>query len=845
MKPINEISNEEMLKDVTFVRSSSYRIDLLLLLSKHSMPPTAIKELTGYEIHYISKILKELTERKLVECISEDTSRSRIYKLTEYGHKIINLLLKDLMLSKFTTEELNFTDKEINELILAIHSFKKVEELTHDFFPYPARFPPEIPRFFIEKFTNEGDVVLDPFVGGGTTLVEASILNRKSYGIDLNKFAVFLSEVKTTPLHVSQLNNFFEKIKEALKLNINGDAEDEKLFDNVDIELIPREIRKEISMLVSLINEFPGAIRNFFLCCLIATCNILSDRRYRNKKTIIPIFLKKCEKFINKLDEYSKKKKSDVFIFHDDAKNVLKYLAPNSVDLIVTSPSYPDVHTEYNNLLLGGRRPSKLFYNTIGYKETRPASDYRLKGGDTYFDLLDNILKNLVEVLKEGKKFVLVIGLKNREYLQKLKKVISKNKLKLIGEFARSIPHRKWYTQLPEKKNKGIIFEYILIYEKPKPLLDKERTEWYNIEIEFRKNKQDTIHDIHPYPGSFIPPIPNKIIKKHFHDEGQQQILDNFMGHGTTLVEALKLGKRSIGIDLNPLAYLLAKVKITPIPFDKLREEINKINELLNIQLKRLDNQKIIIPSESEINKWYEKRVKLELGSINWYINTQIHEEDIKDFFKIAFSNTVVEASGRDYNFITDNMPLETPKYFPVQEIFNFHLNRMFKLFYDFHSSIRKYVECRPVLGDSRDLSFIPSESVDLAITSPPYLNGLDYLKMHRLTFYWLNIPFKDKITMEIGSRSKRGRKDMIIEYKLNMKRCMNEVFRVLKTGGYYYMVIGDTYWHGISLQTPFILKKIGKEIGFKVVDEFELLLPGHFYKAHEKNVEWLLVFQK
>ncbi|MFH1104800.1 MAG: DNA methyltransferase, partial [Actinomycetota bacterium] len=63
----------------------------------------------------------------------------------------------------------------------------------HDFYRYPARFPPKFAAAAVQAFTRPGDLVLDPFVGGGTTLVEAVRLGRRAVGADINPIAVFVS----------------------------------------------------------------------------------------------------------------------------------------------------------------------------------------------------------------------------------------------------------------------------------------------------------------------------------------------------------------------------------------------------------------------------------------------------------------------------------------------------------------------------------------------------------------------------------------------------------------------------------------------------------------------------
>src|SRR5262245_22251110 len=78
-----------------------------------------------------------------------------------------------------------------------------VSGFTHNFYRYPARFSPRFARGCIEAFSQPGDVILDPFMGGATTLVEARALGRHAVGSDISTLSVFLSRVKTTPLSES------------------------------------------------------------------------------------------------------------------------------------------------------------------------------------------------------------------------------------------------------------------------------------------------------------------------------------------------------------------------------------------------------------------------------------------------------------------------------------------------------------------------------------------------------------------------------------------------------------------------------------------------------------------
>ena len=91
-----------------------------------------------------------------------------------------------------------FNKKNIIKIIDSANSKKKINGKTHTFYRYPAAFSPIFAETIINIFTKPSDVILDPFVGGGTSAVEAFALQRKFYGIDVNPISILVSKVKTT-----------------------------------------------------------------------------------------------------------------------------------------------------------------------------------------------------------------------------------------------------------------------------------------------------------------------------------------------------------------------------------------------------------------------------------------------------------------------------------------------------------------------------------------------------------------------------------------------------------------------------------------------------------------------
>src|SRR5258708_20248089 len=95
-------------------------------------------------------------------------------------------------------EYLRLSDEAQAALVAAARDTAPVRGLTHGFYKYPARFSPVFAGTAIRAFTQPGDLVLDPHVGGGTTLVEAIAAGREAVGVDISTLAEVVSSIKST-----------------------------------------------------------------------------------------------------------------------------------------------------------------------------------------------------------------------------------------------------------------------------------------------------------------------------------------------------------------------------------------------------------------------------------------------------------------------------------------------------------------------------------------------------------------------------------------------------------------------------------------------------------------------
>lgn len=172
------------------------------------------------------------------------------------------------------------------ELLCAIEDQQPVTGLTHNFYKYPARFSPSFARQIVLAFSSPGDLVFDPFMGGGTTLVEARALGRRGAGTDLSSLAVFLTEIKTSVFSVAELRRIESWAKRLIpRLNLHKrtsrqhDWEDSGYLRNISGRQT-WAVRKMLEMALSALSQF-GSDREqkFVRCALLRTAQWALDCR--------------------------------------------------------------------------------------------------------------------------------------------------------------------------------------------------------------------------------------------------------------------------------------------------------------------------------------------------------------------------------------------------------------------------------------------------------------------------------------------------------------------------------------------------------------------------------------
>jgi len=327
-------------------------------------------------------------------------------------------------------------------------------------------------------------------------------------------------------------------------------------------------------------------------------------------------------------------------------------------------------------------------------------------------------------------------------------------------------------------------------------------------------------HDLHPYPAKFIPQLPGTFISR-LSTRGEV-VFDPFGGSGTTALEAIRLGRRAISLDANPVAALIGKVKTARVSSES-TSELHLLHGSLRALLESLPNDAAELiaaygayaPTIANREKWFADSAFGELAHIRYRVN-QLQNETAQDIALLALSRTVLSSSFQDsetrYKSVprTVNVGETTKRYVKEFESVMKSVAR--------NAAATRYGVSRFLTSDVRNLSpkDIPDGSVDLVVTSPPYGNATDYHLYHRFRLLWLGYDPIALGKVEIGSHLKHQRESSGFDsYFADMRKALDGISRVLKDGRYAALVIGDSVYDGLTYATADLLAECAHEHGF------------------------------
>ncbi|MDQ7733790.1 DNA methyltransferase [Halomonas sp. SpR1] len=360
------------------------------------------------------------------------------------------------------------------------------------------------------------------------------------------------------------------------------------------------------------------------------------------------------------------------------------------------------------------------------------------------------------------------------------------------------------------------------------------------IDWSFIKRKiQTPLEKIHPYPAKFIGDIPRELIANIPIPEGTA-VLDPFVGSGTSLVEAQRAGLPSIGIDLNPIACLISRVKTSQYP-EGLQDAIKSV---LDISKTKKTHRKSEIPN---INHWFKPEIQIAVDAISSTIS-QKEYTPWRDHLKLILSSILVRVSNQD----SDTRYAAVEKNIKYDDVFRLFENSSDKLISSLGKRSWNLTESEVLEANTLEVS--PEQikqPIGLVVTSPPYPNAYEYWLYHKYRMWWLGhnpISVKEK---EIGARAHFFKKnghtpELFLD---QMSSTFSLLDKVLVQDGYACFVVGRSKIHGQVIDNGNIIQQAAKNHGLSFVTRIERDIYSQrksFNLSHANiKTESILVFKK
>jgi hypothetical protein len=357
--------------------------------------------------------------------------------------------------------------------------------------------------------------------------------------------------------------------------------------------------------------------------------------------------------------------------------------------------------------------------------------------------------------------------------------------------------------------------------------------------------KYGLLRPIHPFPARMAP----SIVQRRLKSQKTMRVLDPMAGSGTTVVAARLYGHRAIGFDTDPLALLIATAWSSDVKAERLRRLAEHVLRdagrlYRNLSLASAYPKKADPETRAFIRFWFDPTNRRQLTALSDVI-LQVRDSRERAFLWCSFSRLIVtkEAGASLARDVSHSRPHRAFTIAPIRPFSRFlsaaesilrasQLSSRKKL----HSAIVRY-------ADARNLP-LADESVDLVITSPPYLNAIDYLRGHKLSLVWMGHRVKDIRTLRsqnigteclmrtavdnehiqfalkaMGDLKKlpERSKGMLSRYAHDMDFVLAEVSRVLKQTGEAVIVVGNSTIRGVFVKNSRALAYLGKVNGLSL----------------------------
>lgn len=346
---------------------------------------------------------------------------------------------------------------------------------------------------------------------------------------------------------------------------------------------------------------------------------------------------------------------------------------------------------------------------------------------------------------------------------------------------------------------------------------------------------------IHPFPARMAPELARRSLGC-VPDGGR--VLDPMCGSGTVVRAAVEAGLHCDGIDIDPLAVLMARVWTTPLSPERVcadaTDMVRVAKELLDDRIEQLGDRE----TKRFVSYWFASKQQKQLARLTTAL--RMHSDETRDALAVALSRIIVTkemmaslardtSHSRPHKVASDND-------FDVYAGFL----RSVKQLSDRHRPGLIQAKATMQLGDARALEHLEDRSYDLVLTSPPYLNAIDYLRGHRLALVWLGHALGDlrrTRSVSVGAERAIAHTEVPLDvsafvavpgdsaianrhwgwirrYARDMDAVLRQLMRVIKQGGRVVLVIGNSFLRGATVNNAGLVEALAEQIGYRLYDK-------------------------
>ena len=363
---------------------------------------------------------------------------------------------------------------------------------------------------------------------------------------------------------------------------------------------------------------------------------------------------------------------------------------------------------------------------------------------------------------------------------------------------------------------------------------------------------------VHPFPARMAPGIALQVMSE-FDDAS---VLDPMMGSGTVLAMARAQGHRGIGFDVDPLAVLISKVWTTALDPGEVREQANRVLEKALTDFQNI-SPRDAYPEQADdqtcefVRYWFDGCARRQLTALSKAIRS-LGSENTRDALWCAFSRLIIcKQSGAsramDFSHSRPHRAFETA---PAKPFDNF-LRAVDRVVSNGINGTCSDTGPKPTIemADARQLP-LADRSIDLVLTSPPYLNAIDYIRCSKFSLVWMGYnvsELREIRTDSVGTEAAREssldddkeirsivealklrpklekrHERILCRYIQDMRNAISEAGRVLSSEGKAIYVIGENTLRGTYIRTSLVMSRLAELAGLAVREQQTRTLPAN-----------------